>query len=96
MWIRNRPERTVTGMSITPLVCSKCKTIWRYIDKPDSRCMCCGQINDLILNEDGSMDTTEPTEDELDKIAQLEKENKKLRQMIALLVLKERNDNDKD
>jgi hypothetical protein len=94
MWIKSKPERTVTGMTITPLVCSKCKAIWRYLDKLDSRCMCCGQINDLILNEDGSMDTTELTEDELDEIAKLQKENRKLRQVLALLVLQKRNESE--
>ena len=85
MWIRQPEERLLNGMPIKVLACSNCKNIWRYFDTVDSRCLHCGQINDLILDEDGSLETTLPTEEELDEIEKLQKENEELKAEIRKL-----------
>lgn len=87
MWIQQPEERLPNGMPIKVFACSNCKNIWRYFDKADSRCLHCGQINDLILNEDGSLETTLPTEEELDEIEKLQKENEELKAQVSKLAI---------
>ena len=87
MWKRLDPERGPNGMPVYPFVCSHCHdriVFFQSYDLPGDCPRCLG-INDLILNEDGSFDTTRPTEEDLAEIDRLRKENEELKAKLGEL-----------
>ena len=85
MWRRMKRERLTNGMPITPVCCDKCMKIWRFFTELPLACPSCGAIHDLVLNEDGSIETTQPTEEELAEIDRLKKENEELKTRLGEL-----------
>lgn len=84
MWIKDKPERLPTGMLAPVVFCSKCGDRVVFISDIPAQCPHCLTMHNLIRNEDGSMDTMFPTEEELSEIEKLRKENRMLKEKLAL------------
>ena len=84
MWIKDKPERLPTGMLASVVFCSNCKDRLVFIGDIPAQCPHCLKMHNLIRNEDGSMDTMFPTEEELSEIEKLRKENQMLKEKLAL------------
>ena len=70
---------------LAPVVfCSGCKNRLVFIGDIPSQCPHCLKMHNLIRNEDGSMDTMFPTEEELSEIEKLRQENQMLKEKLAL------------
>lgn len=87
MWRTMKQERLLNGMPITPVTCDSCMSIWRFLNGLPRACPSCGAIHDLVLNEDGSIETTQPTEDEIDEINRLKRENEELKERLSSYAL---------